>query len=565
MTNLKQWMPILQWLPNYQKSNLRGDMIAGLTVAMMLIPQAMSYAMLAGLPPIYGLYASMVPIIAYAIFGTSRELAVGPAAMVALLVSSAISSLSPTSVEEYIWLAILLAGVVGIIQLLMGIFKLGFLTNFMSHPVISGFTSAAALIIIVSQLGHIFGLSLPRSENIFEIFSLMYSSLDDISLPTLIIGLGSMALLVIFKVYLPKLPASMLVLLGATVTVWLFNMEALGVSVVGFIPAGLPSPEVPELDFSRISEMLPVAITIAFIGFIESIAVAKKIAQQKRYELNANSELVGLGMANIMGSLFQAMPVAGGFGRTAVNNNAGANTALASIITVVFIILSLIFLTPLFYFIPKAVLGAIIIMAVYGLIDMKEVFHLWKVKKEDLALLALTFIAVLFIGVKEGIFLGILSSMVWFVTKTTRPHYAVLGRLPGTSDYRNIKRHDVEVTDSVLILRFDAQFYYGNVSFLKETIRRHQAEKGEVLKAVVIDACSINQLDSSADTALHELIDEGESQDIKYFFSYVKGPVQDVMHRSGFINRVGLDQFFNHIHAAVESANQYASAKNSEE
>ena len=561
MLNLKKWMPILDWLPNYKKSELRGDTIAGLTVAMMLIPQAMSYAMLAGLPPIYGLYASMIPILAYAVFGTSRQLAVGPAAMVALLVSSAIGSLSPSSVEEYIWLAILLAGLVGIIQLLMGIFKLGFLTNFMSHPVISGFTSAAALIIIFSQLGHILGIALPRSENILEIISLIYSSLDDVHIITLFIGAGSMVLLMLFKVYLPLLPGSMAVLLGSTVVVWLFDLESTGVSIVGFIPAGLPSPEIPELDFVRLKDMLPVAITIAFIGFIESIAVAKKIAQQKRYELNANNELVGLGMANILGSLFQAMPVAGGFGRTAVNNNAGANTALASIITVVFIILSLLFLTPLFYFIPKAVLGAIIIMAVYGLIDLKEARHLWVVKKEDLALLGLTFIGVLLVGVKEGIFLGIIVSMVWFVTKTTRPHYAVLGRIPGTSDYRNIKRHDVEVSNSVLILRFDAQFYYGNVSFLKDTIRRHQAEKGDALKAIVIEACSINQLDSSADTALHELIEEGEAQNIKYFFSYVKGPVLDVMHRSGLVKRIGSENFFNHIHAAVESAQQYASEK----
>lgn len=558
MNKLSQWMPIFQWLPNYQPQYMRGDVIAGLTVAMMLIPQAMSYAMLAGLPPIVGLYASILPLFIYAIFGSSRQLAVGPAAMVAILINSAIGSLSPSSIQEYVFLTVLLAMSVGVIQLLMGIFKLGFLTNFMSHPVISGFTSAAAIIIVFSQLGHLLGLSLPRSENILQIVSSLLESWRNIHVPTLIIGASSIAGLLILKKINPLLPGSMLVLASSTLAVWALGLDQNGVQVVGTVPAGLPDMKVPELDYQRLKEMFPVAITIAFIGFIESIAVAKKIAQQKRYEINANNELVGLGLANIFGSLSQAMPVAGGFGRTAVNNNAGANTALASIITAVCIALALVYFTPLFYFIPKAVLGAVIIVAVYGLIDLTEVNHLWSVKKEDLILLTITFLATLIIGVKEGIFIGIFSSMLWFVTKTTRPHYAVLGRLPDSIDYRNVKRHQVEVSESVLILRFDAQFYYGNVSFLKETIRKHREEMGSALKCIVIEACSINQLDSSADTALHELVDEGDIQGYQFYFSYVKGPVLDVMHKSGFVKRIGEDRFFNQLHLAVEAAKKAA-------
>lgn len=302
MNKLSQWMPIFQWLPNYQPQYMRGDVIAGLTVAMMLIPQAMSYAMLAGLPPIVGLYASILPLFIYAIFGSSRQLAVGPAAMVAILINSAIGSLSPSSIQEYVFLTVLLAMSVGVIQLLMGIFKLGFLTNFMSHPVISGFTSAAAIIIVFSQLGHLLGLSLPRSENILQIVSSLLESWRNIHVPTLIIGASSIAGLLILKKINPLLPGSMLVLASSTLAVWALGLDQNGVQVVGTVPAGLPDMKVPELDYQRLKEMFPVAITIAFIGFIESIAVAKKIAQQKRYEINANNELVGLGLANIFGS-----------------------------------------------------------------------------------------------------------------------------------------------------------------------------------------------------------------------------------------------------------------------
>lgn len=553
---LRQWVPAFDWIPGYHRDDLRGDVVAGITVAMMLIPQAMSYAMLAGLPPYIGLYASVLPLIVYAFFGTSRQLAVGPVAMVALLVSSGVGAIAEIGSSQYIALAILLSLMVGAIQFGMGAFRLGFLTNFMSHPVISGFTSAAALIIGFSQLKHIVGLPLPRTENIAETLWLTLSQLADVNLATLVIGVGGIILLLVLKRVSPLLPGAMIAVVASTLAVWLLRLnETAGVAVVGQVPAGFPEFSAPALSMSDLRELLPIAVTIAIVGFMESIAVAKKIASARRYEIDANKELVGLGLANLVGAFFKAMPVTGGFSRTAVNDNAGANTPLAAIITAVLIGIALLFLTPLFYYIPKAILGSVIMVAVFGLVDIAEVKHLWKVKRDDLGLLAFTFITTLTLGVETAIFMAVGLSMVWFVIKTTRPHYAILGRLPGSKVYRNVKRQpEAETDDNILAIRFDAQFYYGNVSFLKETVKRAEAEMSTPLKAMVLNACSINQLDSSADTALHELLRDYRQRGVDLFVAEVKGPVKDVMDRSGFSRTLGEDHFFLTTDEAVEAA-----------
>lgn len=552
--NIKQWIPAADWLPNYRKQDLTGDVVAGITVAMMLIPQAMSYAMLAGLPPYIGLYASVLPLIAYAFFGTSRQLAVGPVAMVALLVSSGVGAIAETGSSQYIALAILLALMVGVIQLAMGVFRLGFLTNFLSHPVISGFTSAAALIIGFSQLKHIVGLPLPRTENIAETLWLTVTQVADINWLAFTIGVGGIVLLLGLRRINPLLPGPMIAVVASTLAVWLFGWES-SVSIVGDVPAGFPEFAMPTVNSQAIVDLLPIAITISFVGFLESIAVAKKIAREKKYDIDANQELVGLGIANIIGAFFKAMPVTGGFSRTAVNKNAGANTGLAAIITAVLIGIALLFFTPLFYYIPNAILGSIIMVAVFGLIDIEEVKHLWKVKRDDLGLLAFTVAATLVLGVKTGIFAAVGASMVWFVIKTTRPHYAILGRLPNSEAYRNVERHSqAQTTPGILAIRFDAQFYYGNVSFLKETVKRAEAEYGETLKAVVIDASAINQLDSSADTALHEMYEDYCQRGITLYFANVKGPVFDVMKRSGLIDKIGKPHFLHTMHDAMKTA-----------
>ncbi|MCH8550356.1 MAG: solute carrier family 26 protein [Natronospirillum sp.] len=561
-TRIKYWIPALTWLPGYQRQDLRGDLVAGITVAMMLIPQAMSYAMLAGLPPYVGLYASVIPLIIYALFGTSRQLAVGPVAMVALLVASGVGALAEVGSAHYIALAVLLALMVGVIQFGMGIFRLGFLTNFLSHPVISGFTSAAALIIGFSQLQHLIGLSLPRTENIAVLAWAAATQWADINIATLSIGLGGVAGLLLLKRLNPLLPGAMIVVVIATLAVWLLGLdEHHGVHIVGSVPAGFPELSAPSVNTADMMDLLPIAITIAFIGFVESIAVAKKIAAEKRYDVDPNRELVGLGLANIGAAFFKAMPVTGGFSRTAVNRNAGANTGLASIITAVLIGLALLLATPLFYYIPTAALAAVIMVAVAGLIDTHEVKHLWQVKRDDLTMLGIAFFATLILGVKVGIFVAVGASMVWFVVRTTRPHYAILGRVPGTRVYRNLKRvPDAETTPGVLAIRFDAQFYYGNVSFLKETIRAAEQQMNTPLQAVVLDASSINQLDSSADTALHELLDDYRRRGVDLFVANVKGPVRDVMERSGFVQKLGADHFYLTTDEAMQAAENTTSA-----
>ncbi|TGG93612.1 solute carrier 26 family protein [Natronospirillum operosum] len=556
MHRIRRWVPALEWMSNYRREYLQGDLVAGITVAMMLIPQAMSYAMLAGLPPYVGLYAAVIPLMVYALFGTSRQLAVGPVAMVALLVASGVGALAEVGSAHYIALAILLALMVGVIQFGMGVFRLGFLTNFLSHPVISGFTSAAALIIGFSQLQHLIGLSLPRTENIALLAWAAVTQWADINPVTLAIGLGSVVSLLLLKRLNPLLPGAMIVVVVATLAVWLLDLSAgFGVSIVGAVPAGFPALSAPAVNTADMLDLLPIAVTIAFIGFVESIAVAKKIAAEKRYDVDPNRELVGLGLANIAAAFFKGMPVTGGFSRTAVNRTAGANTGLASIITAVLIGIALLVATPLFFYIPTASLAAVIMVAVAGLIDTHEVKHLWQVKRDDLVMLGIAFFATLILGVKVGIFVAVGASMVWFVIRTTRPHYAILGRVPGTEVYRNLKRvPEAETLPGILAIRFDAQFYYGNVTFLKDTIRAAEQAMNEPLHAVVLDASSINQLDSSADTALHELLDDYRARGVDLYIANVKGPVRDVMDRSGFTRRLGEDHFYLTTHDAVSAA-----------
>jgi len=555
LSTIQRYVPIAAWLPNYDRDNLRGDITAGLTTAVMLIPQGMAYAMLAGLPPIIGLYASIVPLAIYAAFGTSRQLAVGPVAMVSLLVASGVGALAEQGTDAYLAYAVLLALMIGIFQTVMGIARLGFLTNFLSHPVVSGFTSAAALIIGLSQLKHLLGVNIPRSHHIHEILLQAIERANEIHPSTFIIGAVSIALLMGLKKYAPRFPRALAVVVVGTLAVLAFGLHESGVAIVGDVPAGFPPPSMPALDPEVMLGLLPTAITISLVGFMESISVAKAFATRNRYEVDSNQELIGLGLANVAGAFFSAYPVTGGFSRTAVNAQAGAKTPLASLITAGIIAVALLFFTPLFYYLPKAVLAAIIMTAVFGLVDVKEVKHLWAVKRTDLALLGLTFAATLTLGIEVGILTGVGASLLAFVVRTTRPHTAVLGRVPGTRSYRNVNHvPDAETWDDLLIVRVDAQFYFGNVTFLKDTLKRLEGECAGTLSAVILDASSINQLDSSADAALHEIADAYARRDIKLLLANVKGPVRDVMKRSHLIEKIGAERFFLDVDDAVRCA-----------
>lgn len=553
--NLAERVPLIRTLRTYDRGDLRGDITAGLTTAVMLIPQAMGYAMLAGMPPIYGLYAAVAPLAIYALFGTSRQLAVGPVAMVSLLTAAGVGAIAEGGTEAYVAYAILLALMVGVLQLAMGVFRLGFLVNFLSHPVISGFTSAAALIIGLSQLKHLLGFDIPRSQNVLEILQNAAAGIDALHPATFLIGVVSIAALVLLKRYRPAFPRALLVVVGGSLAVWGLGLMDAGVRIVGDVPSGLPAPMMPTLDLDAMAQLFGVAVAIALVSFMESIAVAKRYARENKYAVDANGELVGLGLANIVGAVFQAYPTTGGFSRTAVNAQAGARTTVAGLITAGAIAVTLLFLTPLFYFLPKAVLAAIIMAAVFGLIDVAEVRHLWHVKRTDLAMLAITFFATLVVGIEEGIIAGVFTSLAVMVYRTTRPHVAVLGRLPGTDIFRNVARYpEAQRAPGLLAIRLDAQFYFGNVNFLKETLATLEAAEPEPVRVVIIDASGINQLDASAEAALREIIDDHAARGVEVLLASVKGPVRDVLRRAHFCERYGHARFFFRTEDAVAAA-----------
>jgi SulP family sulfate permease len=559
--NIKDVFPIASWLPQYNNNNLKGDLSAGLTVGVMLIPQGMAYAMLAGLPPIYGLYAATIPLILYAIFGTSRQLSVGPVAMASLLVASGLAPLvsAENDPETYLKMAVLLAMMVGIFRLLLGLLRLGFLVNFLSRPVITGYTSAAALIIGLSQLKHLLGVKIPNSNYVQEVLYHAALNIKSTHLITLAIGIGGIALMQGLKTlnqkYKINIPGPLAVVFVATILVWGLGLQEMGVAIVGTVPQGLPSFELPMFNFELMKSMLAPAITIGLVGFMESIAVAKAIqAKHKTYKVWPNQELIALGIANIGGALFHAFPVNGGFSRTAVNDQAGAKTPMSGVFSALLIILTLLFLTPLFYYLPQAVLASIIMVAVFNLIDIKEVKHLWKTDRRDFWMLIIAFAATLFIGVVEGIIIGVILSLGLLIYRSTSPHVAILGRVPGSNYYRNLKRfNDLENRPDLLILRFDAELYFANSDFFTDTMQQAAQAKHPNLKAIIFDAESITGIDSTAMYAIEDLLGNFKKQGITWLWCEVKGPVRDSLEKAGLTEKIGRNNFYISIQDAVNA------------
>ncbi|NLP57461.1 SulP family inorganic anion transporter [Lutibacter sp. B1] len=554
--NLKHIFPILEWLPNYKKDWLRGDISAGLTVGVMLIPQGIAYAMIAGLPPIYGLYTAMIPQIVYAIFGTSRQLSVGPVAMDSLIVASGVATLAKIGTDHFIEFAILLAFIMGVLQVLFGVFKLGFLVNFLSRPVISGFTSAAALIIGLNQLKNLSGINIQRNNKIQNLLFDAYEHINEIEWKTLIIGVISILILVFFKRLTKKIPAALVVVVLGIVSVLVFDLNKIGVEIVGDIPKGLPGFKIPEFEIKTLVDLFPIALTLAFIAFLEAISVAKAIeTKHTDYKVLPNKELIAIGMGNIVGSFFQTYPATGGLSRTAVNDQIGAKTPMAAIISGLIVGLTLLFLTPVFYYLPKAVLAAIIIVAVFGLLDFKVPKQLLRYSKSELVILNITLLITATIGIKEGIFTGIVLSVAMLIYQSTKPHIAILGKVPDTHFYRNVKRFEglLQVKDEILIVRFDAQLYFANISFFKDKLEEFVINKGGRLKLIIIDGESINSIDSSGIYMLNEIISKYKSVGIDIAFTGMKGPVRDVLEKSGIMKKISYENCFMSIQEAVDS------------
>ncbi|UCH25994.1 MAG: solute carrier family 26 protein [Trueperaceae bacterium] len=553
MDRLESILPAVSWLRRYKRRDLFGDLSAGLIVAIMLIPQGMAYALLAGLPPVTGLYASTVPLVVYALFGSSRQLAVGPVAIVSLLTFSGVSLIAKQGTAEYLALAALLALMVGVIQALLGLLRAGFITNFLSHAVVSGFTSAAALIIGLSQLKHLLGVGLHSSHGVFPLLAEALQRLAETNLVTLTIGMGSIIFLLTLKRLAPRFPAPLVVVGLGSLIVYLFRLDQRGVGIVGEVPAGLPSVALPALSLDAVAALLPVALTIAFVSFMESIAVARSIAAKERDKVDANRELIGLGLANVVGSLFRAYPVTGGFSRSAVNYQAGARTPLASIVTALLVVLTLLFFTPLFTYLPKAVLAAIVMVAVFGLIDLKEPRQLFRLKPVDGWTLVITFAATLLVGVEQGILAGVGFSLLVFVWRSAYPHTAELGYLPKEDVFRNVRRYpEAETFAGVLMTRVDASLYFANMAFLERRMADAIADRPE-LKHIVIDFSAVNDVDAVALETLAERRRELAEQGIDLYLASVKGPVRDLMVKAGWVETWGDTIFHPSIkHALAE-------------
>lgn len=552
---MRSYFPILEWIQEYNKTLFKGDLSAGITVAVMLIPQGMAYAMIAGLPPVYGLYAAIFPQLIYAIMGSSRQLAVGPVAMDSLLVATTLNTMAIVDTQHYISLAIFLAFFMGVIQVFLGLIKFGFLVNFLSKPVINGFTSAAAIIIGLSQLNHMLGVEISQGNVLQALMQSIWEVRTEIHLLTLMITLGSIFLIFGIKRFSKKIPVALVVVILTTLLTSQLNWNEMGVSIVGTIPSGLPAFNFQWIAVEDIYPLFPMALTLSLIAFLEAISIAKAIEVKENKEtVDPNQELIALGAANVFGSFFQSYPTTGGFSRTAVNHESGAQTGVAAIISAAVVGLTLVFFSSWFYYLPKPVLGAIILTAVINLVDLKYPYQLWSSHREEFFILLFTFLITLFMGIMEGVLLGTLASLSLMVYRSSQPHIAILGRIKGTKHYRNIHRftEEVETFPGVLILRFDGQLFFGNHSYFKKQIVDLLGRETKKIRYLVIDASPINYIDASASNTLNHWIQNLNKEGITVLWVNVIGPIRDLFFKNGMLKKIGKKNLFYSLDSAVK-------------
>ncbi|MCL7940172.1 solute carrier family 26 protein [Halomonas sp. ATCH28] len=550
--NPKRYLPILQWLPGYDRATLGSDLLAAVIVTIMLIPQSLAYAMLAGLPPEVGLYASIVPLVVYALFGTSRTLAVGPVAVVSLMTAAAVGQIAPPGSPEYLGAALVLALMSGLILTLMGVARLGFLANFLSHPVISGFITASGLIIAASQLKHVLGID-ASGHNLLELLIGLTANLGGVNGPTLTIGLSVLAFLYVARRWLnsglrrvgvPARPAGMLTkaapILAVAVTTlasWGLGLDERGVAVVGSVPAGLPPLTLPGFDSGLWSHLFVAALLISIVGFVESVSVGQTLAAKRRQRIDPDQELVGLGASNIAASFTGGMPVTGGFARSVVNFDAGAETPAAGAFTAVGIAVAALLLTPLIAYLPIATLAATIIVAVLSLVDFPAIKRTWDYSRSDFAAMLATILVTLGSGVESGIMVGVGLSLALHLYRTSRPHSAVVGRVPGSEHFRNVQRHDVETDERLAILRVDESLYFANARYLEDTVMELAARQPG-LAHIVLACQAVNVIDASALESLEAINARLKDSGVALHLAEVKGPVMDRLHNTEFCHEL---------------------------
>lgn len=545
-------MPILQWSKTYDRDTLTSDLVAAVIVTIMLIPQSLAYALLAGLPPQMGLYASILPLVAYAVFGTSRVLAVGPVAVVSLMTAAAVGNLALQGTPEYAAAAITLAFMSGLILTVMGLLRLGFLANFLSHPVIAGFITASGVLIATSQLKHIFGID-AHGHNLIELIASLFQHLGQTNPITLLIGFVTIAFLfwvrkglkpLLLSTNMPARLADILAKAGpvaavatTTIVVWGFGLEGHGVQIVGEVPMGLPPLSLPSFSPDIWSSLLVSAVLISLIGFVESVSVAQTLAAKRRQRIVPNQELIGLGGANIAAALSGGYPVTGGFSRSVVNFDAGARTPAAGAFTAICIAVVALLLTPLLFFLPKATLAATIIVAVLGLVDFSILTKTWSYSKVDFSAVAATIFLTLGFGVEVGVSAGVILSIGLFLYKTSRPHVAEVGLVPDTQHFRNILRHKVETHPTLVTLRIDESLYFANARYLEDYLY-DRVVCDEPIQNVVLMCSAVNEIDMSALESLEDINRRLQEMDITLHLSEVKGPVMDRLKRSHFLEHL---------------------------
>ena len=550
--NLSRYLPILSWGKTYNQLSLTNDLVAAVIVTIMLIPQSLAYAMLAGLPPQMGLYASILPITLYAIFCTSRALAVGPVAVVSLLTAASISRIAAPGSEEYIFAAITLAFLSGVFLLAMGIFRLGFMANFLSHPVIAGFITASGIIIAASQLKNIFGIE-AHGHNLVQILSSMSGYLGEINWITATIGILTAAFLfwvrkgllpLLRGLGLPKRTVEIIAKTGpvaaivaTTLLVWAFDLKSAGVKIVGAVPQGLPPLTVPGFSLELWTSLLSSAVLISVIGFVESISVAQTLAAKKRQRIDPDQELIGLGAANIGAAFTSGFPVTGGFSRSVVNYDAGADTPAAGAYTAVGLMFASLFLTPLIFFLPKATLAATIIVAVLSLVDFSILGKAWRYSKADFIAVAATMFFTLVVGVEVGVITGVLVSILIHLYKSSRPHIATVGQVPNSEHFRNVLRHDVITHPNILTVRVDESLYFANARFLEDHLFKRVVRRTE-LRDVILMCSAINAIDMSALESLEVINEHLCDMGVSFHLSEIKGPVMDQLVDTDFLKHL---------------------------
>ena len=517
----------------------------------MLVPQGMAYAMLAGLPPVVGLYAALVPILIYAVLGSSRQLAVGPMALISLIVADGLTGMAAPRSEHYVELAAITAGLTGLCLVGFGLARLGFLTDFVAGPVLTGFTGAAGVLIAASQVGPLVGVELADTSTVQALVASFVGVGGEIHLLTAVVGLASVVVLVLLGRYAPKVPRALVLVAVVTLAVFVFGWQDAGVAILGDIGGGLPELAVPTASGGEIITLIPTALICALVGFMESYAIMGTIARRHGYKVRPNQELVALGSANVGGALFGGYPICGALSRTAVNDRAGAKGPLSGLFTAALLAAVLMFMADLLYFVPHLSLAAIIIVAAVGLVDIERMRFLFRVQRTDLAVLVATFVGTLALGIELGLVVGIGASIVKFIARAALPRVATLVRLPDSDRYDSIKRHpEAEVTEGVSVQRVEGRIFFGNADRVLRRVAEHAHEQRA--HTLVLDASGVHTLDSTSLHAVEDLVDRLEADNVRLVLARVSEPVAELLQRAGLIERLGGMGVFHFVHEAVE-------------